>query len=100
MPMNRAEQKVRREAAVAELLHGESIATVSAKYGLSLSTVYTWALSYNIPRRGAKYASRTLAVLKDIVDGMRPKEIAAKHGITRQRVANIAWDARRSGWDV
>lgn len=107
MSMTRKQRKDRRKAA-AEHAAEHGIASAAEKYGISKQTVLFGANEFkiSIPVTERKYTqpriqkTNPFLVLKRLQDGVSQSDIAREMKVSRQRVSQIAEQARKAGHDV
>jgi DNA-binding CsgD family transcriptional regulator len=93
----RAQQKFERNAKiVAARARGQTLAEIAAAFGLSHGSAVHHILKRRDRLRRSRWdlgraerASRNLAIVADRRAGRTPREIAATHGVTRERVYDI-----------
>jgi hypothetical protein len=101
MGLSHEARRERREHVLAALKAGRDIASVSSEHELCVGYVANLARRHGIEtRRPRSIATRTIAILAELIRGERQVDIARRHGVTRQRVHELAKKCRSAGIGV
>jgi len=93
--MTPEERRRRRKAVLEAVRQGADIRALAPEVGLSLGTIYRYCRLAGVRPRGAaprkpRSEKRRYAVIADLIHGCgRMNEIAERHGLSRQRTAQI-----------
>ena len=97
------ERKERRRKIAEFVRENQDLSAAAEAFGVRPSMVRLSCKEFDvsIPRKNNTIASLgSFQILKALLDGKKPSEIASEHSITRQRVGLVVKSAREAGFAV
>jgi transposase len=99
--MNRSERRERRCRMASAVREGQELAEVAKAYGVSVGMLRRACREFGVPvarQRATKV--NVFAILKALLDGQTRRAVAESLGISRQRVQQVAEEARAACWKL
>ncbi len=102
MPISHEQRRIRRKAIADAIASGDLYSKVAVKFGVSIATVFSAMSENGVPAEGLRVSRQvnTLRIIQCLMGGLRPVDIAAEFGVSRQRIHTIRADAIKAGFKI